>query len=131
MQNPRIFFSLIHALDTTHLWLYWLSTRFQSNQKDNLMNFKSILVLGTALAAVSLTSTARAEDVSLKLDLGAAKVLDTANADTLFTKSRFQAGMEGSAAAMFKLIPNLAIGPMISAMDVQQTANNDRSDQMW
>ena len=77
--------------------------------------------LAALLCALGISTTASAEDFSLHLSGGATEDVNTPNANQLF-HGPFQLGQSFSAKGDFNLSPNLAFGPQVSSLYLQNSA---------
>ena len=92
---------------------------------------KSIVGLMAIVAAMGMATTASAEDLTVSVGAGASEVLDTYNADSLFTHNKFQLGENGVAKAMFKVVGPLAIGVQANGSYFEQAQPNNSTGVIW
>lgn len=96
------------------------------------MKHTSLVAVFAAAVAFSLvSSSAKAEDMTLSVGGGAAEVLDTNNADNLFTHNKFQLGENGTGKLMFKVAPVLSLGVQANALYFQDAAPTNNAGVMW
>ncbi len=86
---------------------------------------KIMTSLAALLCALGISTTASAEDFSLHLSGGATEDVNTPNANQLF-RGPFQLGQSFSAKGDFNLSPNLAFGPQVSSLYLQNSAPSNQ-----
>jgi outer membrane protein OmpA-like peptidoglycan-associated protein len=93
---------------------------------------KSILFTTLAALAVSAfaTSSARAEDVTINVQGGPALNLRAPNADVV-NRNTFNLGAQGEVDGLFAIVPNVAIGPTVSAVYLPRSAPNTEESTLW
>jgi len=91
---------------------------------------KRIITVLAAIALASVTSAASAEDFSLHVEGGPALQLRAPNGD-IVDHNRFKFGASGEVDGLIALIPNLAVGPTVSAVFLPQSTPNTEGAVMW
>jgi hypothetical protein len=98
---------------------------------------KSFTILSSVaalFAAAFVASPAHAEDATLQFSGGPSQVLHQpwSEASRVFTNNQFKTGVEGNANLLFKLVPNLSVGPTASVQYFTPSANpNSEATVEW
>lgn len=95
---------------------------------------KTIVALSVLALGAFATSSARADDaVSLHLNGGATEVAHTqwSTPGRVFTDSNFNTGMSAEGALLFRVVPNLTLGPDVGVSYLPQAGNVGEAAVLW
>jgi outer membrane protein OmpA-like peptidoglycan-associated protein len=92
---------------------------------------KIMTSLAALLCAACFTTTASAEDVSLRLSAGASEQMDVNNAGNLFLHNPYEMGQTGDARLLFKVVPNLSLGAQATGYYFQESPDVDKAGVLW
>ena len=92
---------------------------------------KIMTSLAALLCALGISTTASAEDVSLRLSAGASEQMDVNNAGNLFLHNPYEMGQTGDARLLFKVVPNLSLGAQATGYYFQESPDVDKAGVLW
>jgi len=91
---------------------------------------KKALTVLSVLALTSMASFASAEGLTLNVEGGPAVNLRAPNGD-IVNRNTFNLGAQGEVDGLFAILPNVAIGPTVSAVYLPRSAPNTEESTLW